>query len=170
MKYCKKCKRMYNDSEQTCSVCKKKSLEEIKDKNTPVFLMSAGGFEKQRIIAALEDNGIPCDSIRHRQSTSVSAVLGDDALDADILVPYSAYEKAHDICIGIGAMNEGEESIVIDEDLSEIKSEQTEEFEEMSPAKRTTVKIVSALLLILLFAAVIYGVDFLTGLIKGLLS
>ena len=38
----------------------------------------------------------------------------------------------------------------------------------MSPAKRTTVRIVSALLFIVLVALVIFGVDYIANLIKGL--
>ena len=37
----------------------------------------------------------------------------------------------------------------------------------MSPAKRTTVKILSAILIIILFCLVIWGTDFLTGFLTG---
>ena len=40
----------------------------------------------------------------------------------------------------------------------------------MSPGKRTAVRIISAALFILLAAAVIFGVDFFMGWIKGLFS
>ena len=43
-----------------------------------------------------------------------------------------------------------------------------DEEEAMSPAKRTTVKVVSAILLILIACGLIWGTDAITGFIKGL--
>ena len=67
----------------------------------------------------------------------------------------------------IGAIKpEGEEIKV---DMSDV--EQTAEGDEevdMSPAKRTTVKIISAILLILIACGLIWGTDAITGFIKGL--
>ena len=40
----------------------------------------------------------------------------------------------------------------------------------MSPAKRTAVKIISAILLIIIACLVIWGTDFITGFIKGLFN
>ncbi|MEE0913571.1 MAG: hypothetical protein U0L76_03175 [Ruminococcus sp.] len=171
MKYCKKCNRMYNDSDEKCTECKK-PLYEIEDENTPVYLLSATGFELDRVKAALEDNGIPCDSLRKKNATSADAVTGFDTSEYYIVVPYSAYEKAYDTCVGIGAIKD-EEAEILDENVpyseENIKSVD-EQFEEMSGAKRTTVRIVSAILLIILFAGVIYGTDFIMQLIKGLFT
>lgn len=44
---------------------------------------------------------------------------------------------------------------------------ESEEQVEMSPAKRTTVKILSAILIIILFCLVIWGTDFFTGFLTG---
>lgn len=171
MKYCKKCKHLHNDSDKLCTACKK-PLYEITDKNTPVYLMSAGGFELQRIKTALDDNGIPCDGVRQKYTTSAEAVTGYDSSYQDIIVPYAAYEKAYEVCVGIGAIKEGEEEIIEDEaaPVNDGTKTATEEFEEMSSIKRRTVRIISAIILILIFALVIYGTDFITGFIKGLFS
>ena len=171
MKYCKKCKHLHNDNEELCTACKK-PLYEITDENTPVYLISAGGFELQRIKTALEDSAIPCDSIPQKYTTSAEAVTGYDISYRDIVVPYAAYEKAYDVCVGIGAIKEGEEEILEDDGIPVNSDTKTaiEEFEEMSGTKRTTVRVISAILLILIFAAVIYGTDFITGFIKGLFS
>lgn len=171
MKYCKKCKHLHNDSEELCTACKK-PLYEITDNNTPVYLMSAGGFELQRIKTALDDNGIPCDGVRQKYTTSAEAVTGYDSSYQDIIVPYAAYEEAYDVCVGIGAIKVGEEEI-LEVEAAPIKDgtkTATDEFEEMSSAKRRIVRIVSAIILILIFALVIYGTDFITGFIKGLFS
>ena len=124
------------------------------------FLVSASGFELERIQTALSDNGIPNDSKPQKRNFSASAVTGVDMSVRDIYVGESDYEKAYDLCVGIGAIKiEGE-----------TEDEPPEEFEEMSPGKRTAVRIISAALFILLAAAVIFGVDFFMGWIKGLFS
>lgn len=168
MKYCKKCNRMFNDNEEKCSLCKK-PLYEIEDNNTPVYLLSASGFELQRVMSALEDSGIPCSNFRNKRSVSADAITGFDTSDYYIAVPYSAYEKAYDICVGIGAINEDAE--IVDEDIpysdENIKSVD-EQFEEMSGVKRTTVRVVSAILLLVIFAGAIYATDYIMQLIKAL--
>lgn len=171
MKYCKKCKHIYNDVDQNCSACSK-ALEEITDENTPVYLISASGFELQRVKAALEDSGIPCDGARRKKSQSAEAVTGYDTSETDILVPFSAYEKAYDVCVGIGAIKEDGEQILDDESQGaddEKSATLDEQFEEMSGVKRTTFRIISAILFFLLIALVVYGTDAITGFIKGLL-
>ena len=131
------------------------------------FLVSASGFELERIQTALSDNGIPNDSKPQKRNFSASAVTGVDMSVRDIYVGESEYEKAYDLCVGIGAIKiEGE----TEEIIGETEDEPPEEFEEMSPGKRTAVRIISAALFILLAAAVIFGVDFFMGWIKGLFS
>lgn len=161
MKYCPKCKRLYNDNDEVCSECKTR-LTDITDNLTAVYLLSASGFELQRIKAAFEDSGIPCECSAKKHSYSADAVTGYDSAEYDILVPFSAYERAYDTCVGIGAIKlENEE--ILDEPV-----EYKEEYQQMSKKKRVTVKVVSAFLFLLLVAAVIYGTDFITGIIKNL--
>lgn len=168
MKYCKKCRHIHDDNQEICTECKKpQPLYEIEEISTPVFLMSASGFEIQRVQSALEDSGIPSDSVARKNNISADAVTGNDINDKDILVPYCAYEKAYDICVGIGAIKpEGEEIKIDQSDVDETAEGEEEVL--MSPAKRTTVKIVSAILLIIIFCAVIWGTDYITSFIKGL--
>lgn len=167
MKYCKKCRHLHNDEEQTCSACKR-PLVEVESENTPVYLHTASGFELTRVRTALEDNGIPCDTAAVKKNYSAEAVTGYDSAEYDLLVPYSAYEKAYDICVGIGAFKSDEAEIVDDEVIGEKVKSAAEEFEEMSGAKRTTIKIVSAILLIAVFCAVIWGTDYIMAFIKNL--
>lgn len=169
MKYCKKCKHLHNDNKELCTACKK-PLYEITDETTPVYLISAGGFELQRIKTALEDSKIPCDSIPQKYTTSAEAVTGYDMSYRDIVVPYAAYEKAYDVCVGIGAIKKGEEEIIEEPDNNSEYNAEPEEFEQMDSKKRMIVRIVSAAFLIIIFALVIYGTDFITGFIKGLFS
>ena len=128
------------------------------------FLVSASGFELERIRTALSDNGIPNDSKPQKRNFSAKAVTGTDISIQDIYVAESDYEKAYDLCVGIGAIKlEGEETILDEEEAAAV-----EEFEDMPSGKRTAVRIVSAILFILLAAMVIFGVDAITGWIKSL--
>ncbi len=163
MKYCKKCKRVYQDELEYCTSCRsRKPLLPLTDSSTPVYLTSADGFERERIQTALTDNGIPNDSVIVEEDIMPASVKGYSSSWRDILVPYSAYDKAYDICVGIGAVKlEGEEKIIDEEPPAE-------EFEDMPPAKRTTVKILSAILFIIVAALIIFGTDAITGFIKGL--
>ena len=74
--------------------------------------------------------------------------------------------------MGIGAINSGEEKIINDDGtLANNDTESIDEqFEKMSGYKRTTVRIVSAILFLLLVAFAVYGTDFITGLIKNFFS
>ena len=172
MKYCSKCRRMYDDSEHNCTECRKHyALETLDDRTTPVYLTSASGFELDRIQAALEDGGIPSTSQAQEKALSADAVTGSDKSNRDILVPFNALDKARDVCIGIGAIKpEGEEIKVEGQDVEDAVNSEFDESEIMSPAKRTAVKIISAILLIIIACLVIWGTDFITGFIKGLFN
>ena len=167
MKYCPKCNRMYNDEEVSCShkECKGKALKTIEDETTSVYLCSGDVLERDRVQAALEDNGVPSVYARHGVTANSQVVTGQDFDGFDILVPYELYEKAYDIAVGIGAIKLEGEQIVEEDNPEEIEPHP---LEEMSRTKRTTVRIVSAILLIIVVALVIYGTDFITNWIKSL--
>ena len=165
MKYCPKCKRLYNDEDLNCSCkeCKGKALEAIVDETTSVYLCRGDLIERDRVQAALSDSGIPSVYTRHMVSANSQIVTGSDFDSFDILVPYELYEKAYDVAVGIGAIKLEGTEIVEDEGENP-----AEEFESMSRAKRTTVRVLSAILFIIVVALVIYGTDYITALIKSL--
>lgn len=170
MKYCTKCRKLYNDEDTACTQCKKGRLETIEDESTPVYLCSGDLIERDRVTAALKDSGIPCDYRRKSATANSQLLTGMDLDGFDILVAYNMYEKAFDVAVGIGAIKLEGEEILPEEDKKDNEKidDGVEEFEQMSPSKRTAVRIISAILLILLFAAVIYGTDYIMGLIKSL--
>ncbi|MCD8027024.1 MAG: hypothetical protein LUF33_08935 [Clostridiales bacterium] len=135
------------------------------------FLLSASGFELQRVKTALEDSGIPCDNISQKHSYSAEAVTGYDTGEYDLLVPYSAYQSAYDTCVGIGAINEGEAQILEDDGSAPVNEgvkSVEEQFDEMSGGKRTAIRILSAILFFIIFALVIFGTDAVMNLIKNI--
>lgn len=138
--------------------------------NTPKYLVSASGFELERIMTALNDNGIPSDSKPKKRNFSAKAVTGvDNYSEQDIYVPETAYEKAYDLCVGIGAIKLDGDEQIIEEEISEA-AEETEEFEEMSSGKRTLVRVLSAALFVIIVALVIFGTDAVTSWIQRLFS
>ncbi len=132
------------------------------------YLVSASGFELERIRTALSDNGIPNDSKPQKRNFSAKAVTGVDMSEQDVYVAAQDYDNAYDICVGIGAIKLDGEEEIIEPDGEEAAP--AEEFEDMPSGKRTAVRIFSAVLFILLVAAVIFGTDMVTGWIKGLFS
>lgn len=166
MKYCPKCKKLYNDIEMNCACaeCKRKELKIIEDKTTSVYLCHGDVIERDRVQAALSDSGIPSTYTRHMVTGNSQVVTGMDLDTFDILVPYELYEKAYDTAVGIGAIKPEGVKIVEDDPAN------TEEYQEMSSAKRTTVKVISAILFIIVLALVIYGTDYITAFIKSLFS
>lgn len=166
--YCNSCHRLFQD-EQTCPFCKKQTLTEKLDIHKPVTVVSAYGIERDRITAALEDSDIPYATRAERKESSAKAVTGLDNAKYRIEVPYSYYNKAMEVLVGINAVNPEEyPDSEIEVDSNDSSAE--DEFEDMPPAKRNAVRIISALLFILVVALVIFGVDFITGMIKGLFA
>ena len=137
MKICPKCKKIYDESEVTCSDCRKK-LKNIENKNTPVGVCKVSGVDRMRVHAALEDAGIPSGEQRVKSKVSAEAITGGDLSDVIITVPYQAYDKALDICIGIGVVDDDTIDEKTKEDI-ESKKEQydkdIEEFEEKNTCK-----------------------------------
>lgn len=140
------------------------------EEKTLKFLITASGFELERIRTALSDNGIPNDSKPQKRNFSAKAVTGVDNSVQDIYVAAEDYDKAYDLCVGIGAIKlEGEEEIVSDDpNADELPAD--DEYEEMPDGKRKAVRIISVILFILIVAAVIFGTDFITGWIKDLFN
>lgn len=137
------------------------------EEKTLKFLMTASGFELERIRTALSDNGIPNDSKPQKRNFSAKAVTGVDYSVQDIYVSSDDYEKAYDLCVGIGAIRlDGEEEII--DDGAEAPSD--DEYDEMPDGKRKAVRIISVILFILIVAAVIFSTDFITGWIKDLFT
>ena len=169
MKYCESCRMLHNDEDESCSQCKKR-LKTVEEPNTPVFLISASGFEKDRIIAALADEGIPSDTKRIKKDNSANAVTGVDMSDINILVPYQAYEKAYDICVGIGAIKAEDEEIVDDGQYKESSAKSlSEQFEETNGSGKDG-RIVLAVMFLLVASLAIFGTDAIMNIIMKLFN
>ncbi|MDR0914277.1 MAG: hypothetical protein LBM65_03840 [Oscillospiraceae bacterium] len=188
MRLCKKCLQPYGDDVPTCANCKNSNTIEITDPTTPVVVATVGGPDKARASAMLADINVPFVEKPIKKIISGAIITGDHSFDCDILVPFSAYDKAYDTLVGIGVINPPEDSFEEDE-LPELSNEQEpleqenieeitvtkndvqqgeETFAPMSDSKRFWVRVVSVLLFAGVVAAVIFGTDFIINLVKSL--
>lgn len=173
MKICKECKKMYNGADTRCTDCNKK-YKLVDDINEPVRLCVVGGLERNMVCGALKDNDIPFIEAQYgAQSVANEIVTGYDAklVNVAVLIPYSAVPKAYEILKPLEVNLDYIEPLLeqIQADIDEYKSDIVKS-ESMSRSKRTTVKVISALLFVLLMALVIFGTDYVMELIKSLLG
>lgn len=161
MNFCDKCKKVFSDNDTVCSVCGS-TLSTLNDEETPVYLTEAFGFEKDRIMATLNEADIPYS--QYYKDKMPEQMSGDD-YSACILVPLKSYNKALEVCKGIGAIDEDVQPLDFVDKTNEVIDYKEEN---RNAAKRTTIKILSMLAFLALVALAVFGTDFVTNLIKGL--
>ena len=173
MKYCSECKKLHNGNDAVCSDCKKK-FKEISDINEPVLLCVIGGVDRSVVNGALNDADIPFVEQQYGKLGVVNeTVTGYDAklLNIAVLVPYSALPKAYEVITSVGVDARFDETILetakADIEKYKLGLKDTEE-NTMSNAKRTTVKVLSAIAFLVLVALVVFGTDYVMELIKNL--
>lgn len=173
MKFCPICKKMHIGEDTICVECNKQ-YKDIVDINEPVMLCVVGGIERNAIIGALKDAGIPFSEQTYgAPGVANEVVTGYDAklLNISIIVPYSAIPKAYEIAQSVGVVDESMEAYVkcANADIEKYKAENLENQDtKMSSAKRTTIKVITALLFLALIALVVWGTDYITDFIKNL--
>lgn len=160
MKYCPKCKKVYTDDIIRCEDCKNSAVENVEDKQTPLSLCTCTASQREMLMATLKENGI-VSSYDNQTENFGMAMEG-----YKILVPAGMYKKAYKIAVDLGMINI-DEAFAENVEQMDFKGDE-ETFEEMSPKKRATVRVLSALALIVIFALVIFGVDYVMALIKNL--
>lgn len=173
MKYCKVCKSIFKDSEERCPECGKK-LAPITDINEPVRLCIVGGTERALLCGLLDDAQIPyLENNTYPQGLANEIVTGYDVKlsNINLTVPFSALPKASELLSSVETLKNPVEPLMDDinahiEKLQ--KGEIKEEEKTMSPALRTTIKVVTAILFLLLVAFVVLGTDKIMEIIKGL--
>ncbi len=164
MKYCTRCKRIFQNNELTdCPGC---SRTLISDPNhySQVHIVTANGFELERIKAALTENNIPFTVHESKADAGIQILNAAPVENSDVIIPLSFYHQASDLLIGIGAMTEAEE--LDEEDEKRLIEEREKEAGEMSPRKRFWVKLLSAIAFIGVIAAVVWLADMLGRLIN----
>ncbi|MEE3491405.1 hypothetical protein [Ruminococcus sp.] len=171
MKYCKTCKQLCFGETLPFDGCKHK-LREIEDINEPVRLCVAGGTERAMLTGMLKDANIPyMEEPVYPQGVANEIVTGYDVKlsNISIVVPFSALPKAVELLGTIETLPHDLEPHMdeITARIERLKAD-IEEAKSMSPAMRTTVKVLSALAFLALIALAVFGVDAITGWIKSL--
>lgn len=157
MKYCTKCKKLYNDnSAECCSACGKALISDPSH-YSPVNIVTANGFELERIKAALTDSDIPFSVRECADDTGLQILNSAPPENCTIFVPLAYYTQTTELLIGIGALKEADE--LSEEDEQHVAAEKEKNEEEMSPRKRFWVKLLSIILFIGLIAGVIFLAD-----------
>lgn len=151
MLYCASCQVLCRD-EDRCPSCGSRKLREVRE-NDPVLLLTAGGEDCEKIIAAFDGEGISHEERMCGPGSPPTLLYGKAPYASyHIFVPYGALSRCRQILQGIGILNEfGEKE---NKSLSAGEPEQN-----MSPMKRTLVRIVSALAFILLIWAAVKFAD-----------
>lgn len=166
MRYCTKCKKLYTGEEtEKCYICGKKTISDPSH-YSPVKAVTANGFELERIRAALDDAEIPYSYQEAPRDAGIQILNSAPPENCDVFVPLSAYEKAMEILIGIGAVKEEQFSGKDFEKLKE--AEKTAADEELSPEKARKIRILSGIAFLLLLAVVVWLVDIGFELVKSL--
>ena len=172
MKFCKSCKKVFSGCETMCRDCGKK-LSDITDINEPVRLCVIGGTERAMLMGLLDDAGIPHIE-RNAQPHSVAneIVTGYDVRlnNIAVSVPFQALPEASSLLGTIASADNYIEPMTeeIRAHISRLKSGAGDSSSPMSPALRTTVKVLSAIVFLILVALVVLGTDKITELIKSL--
>lgn len=172
MKYCKVCKTIFKDTETHCSECGKK-LAVITDVNEPVRLCIVGGTERAMLCGLLDDAEIPyLENKTYPQGLTNEIVTGYDIKLSNIslLVPFSALPKASELLGSVETVNNPVEHLIDDvkAHVERIRTGTVEDESSMSPAMRTTIKVVSAIAFLIIVALVVLGTDKITEFFKGL--
>ena len=171
MKYCKTCKQLCFGETLPFDGCKHK-LREIEDVNEPVRLCIAGGTERAMLTGMLKDANIPyMEENVYPQGVANEIVTGYDVKlsNISIVVPFSAVPKASELLSTIETLHND-----LEPHMDEIKAQierlkaQREEANSMSPALRTTIKVITALAFLALIALAVFGTDALTSWFKSL--
>ena len=157
MRYCTKCKKLYTtDDLTTCRLCGKPLIDDP-NQYSPVDVVTANGFELERIKAALTEAKIPFTVRETRADTGLQILNAAPPENSCVTVPLGYYTQTMELLIGIGAVQEAEELNADDE--AKLLAERQQTQEEMSPRKRFWAQLLSILLFIGLVALVVLFAD-----------
>lgn len=172
MKYCKSCRTPYTDTVERCTECGKR-LSVIIDLNEPVRLCTIGGTERALLNGMLDDAGIPHMENSHiTQGVANELVTGYDVKlnNITVTVPFQALPEASGLLSTLETVENPIELLLpeIEAYIEHLKTSMHTDRKHMSPALRTTVKVLSVLLFLILVALAVLGTDKIMDIIKGL--
>lgn len=169
MKYCTKCKCITNDDKtEICPECRKKMITSPAP-SSPVRIITAEGFEFERICASLDDQNIPYSYSREKNDAVIRVAVPESAALNDIFVPLSYYEDAQELLSDIGAKDEKPPVRLTKAESDRLNKAKNSE-EELSPGKARAIRILSGIAFLLILAATVFVSDWIIALIKNLFT
>lgn len=160
MLYCAKCQLLVREDE-CCPVCGSRKLREV-ESTDPVMLMTTDRTAAEAILAAFQDGNIPCEQ-RDSGPGSLPAFFPRASYDSvNLFVPFEATDRCREILTGMGILGEREQRR-----KKEAPDPPEEQTEPMSPARKTILRILSAIAFILLIFAVVFLSDKAVSFVKA---
>lgn len=169
MKYCTHCKIITDNDKQVCCYCNKKLISNP-NFSSPAKIVTANGFEIERIRAALTDAEIAFSIQQTKNDTGLQILNSAPPENCNIFVPISDYDEAVSVLAGIGALKEEEIKELDEETKENIKKAKQTQDDDMSPRKRFWIKVLSGIGFLIILALVTYLADFLVALVKNLFN
>lgn len=170
MKYCTRCKLIADNDKDICKKCGKKLISNP-NHYSAVKIVTANGFELERIRAALTDAEVSFSVQETKQDTGLQILNSAPPENCNVFVPISDYDEAVSVLAGIGALNDDEIPEIDEQTQEDInKAKKEAENDEMSPRKRFWVKLLSLIGFLIVIAGVVYLTDFLVAFIKTLFN
>jgi len=166
MKYCRSCRAVYRDADTMCPTCRKK-LRDITDINEPVRLCIIGGTERAMLTGLLHDAEIPfIEGNNMPQGVANEIVTGYDVKlnNIDVQVPFQALPEASELLESIETVDNPNEPMLDDikAHIERLAADKGESEKKLSPAARTTIKVITAILFLILVGVVVLGTDKIT--------
>lgn len=149
MKYCKKCHVLFENNKNYCDICKKELSSSISNDDL-VFLIMTYGFERDAIKAALKDRSIPFVEKPSQGELSLGILTGKDISSFNLYVSYGDIDKAEEAVSFIDVANQSNN-------------------EEMTESKRNIIKTLSIIGFFLIVWIIVYGIDFIAEVVKGMI-
>ncbi len=165
MKYCSTCKRIVDSD--TCNHCGCACVDIAQE--SIVCVTSVKGRSVTLLEHALKDVGIPCSFAKTDGDiyNELNAKVNAES-DFNLLVPFEYYQKAFDVCVGMGYVNP-EDRLVPESDVEDETPSKTyeEKFEEKNGVKHRTWNMVWMIIFIVAACLIIWGIDFIAEFIKS---
>lgn len=159
MKYCSSCKKIISTDADVCDSCSNPAFDIAPD--CVVCVAEVKGTFISMLENALKDEGIPCmfESKGKDVYNSYNAKVFSES-EYKVLVPFEYYNKAFDVCVGVGLVSE-DDRIQVDSSTQNDEYSKTyeEKFEEKAGAKHRTWQMLWMILFIVGACLVIWGID-----------
>lgn len=159
MKYCSSCKKLFTNDNEVCDACSNPVSDVAPD--SVVCIAEVKGTFIAMLENSLKDEGIPCafESKDKDVYNSYNAKVYSES-DYRVLVPFEYYNKAFDVCVGVGlATEEGRIQVDASTQNNEASKSYEEKFEEKTGSKHRTWQMLWMILFIVGACLIIWGID-----------